>query len=1159
MNDRDPMPAADPAARLAGKTPGEEPQGRSYWRSLQQYADSPEFREKVAQEFTEYDPDELLGMSRRKFMKLAGASMALAGLTMTGCRRWPMEKIVPHNARPDGTMPGVPQTYASMLQRGGVAHGLFVTSFDGRPIHVAGSPLHPINGNPDAYDGGKGTYKVGAADSYSLASILDLYDPDRSRSVVRRTGTGDDRDAQRTSYAEFFGSLDLADGRVAVLSEAQSGPTFDAVKKSFLDKVPGATWTTWEPLHRDSEIAGARRAFGRAVRPHYDLSKAKVLALFDSDLLTDHPASVKHMRDWAKLRRSCDDPDNPQMSRVYALGPALTTTLSNADVHLQVKPSVLSVMLDALAQELNVPGFTGSPNLTGEKETKFIKALAKDLKAHQGESLVVVGPSQPAGLHALAWSINQTLGALGQTVTLTREPAGDTLAVDNIAQLVDQINADQIDTLLILGGNPVYDAPADLDFPAALAKVRTTVHLSQYDNETSRRCDWHLNEAHYLEAWGDGRAWDGTICLQQPIILPLFGGRTAIEVLATLAGDEATAGYDLVRRAWSAPLKAPQYDVARSGWVDGEINRGPEKAWRTAVHDGLLPGTGYEPLSLSPGNAGSTGVNFSADADRVQLVFRSDPKVYDGRYANNGWLQELPEPMTKVTWDNPVWISVTDAREWGVENGDVLQITVDGRSLRAAAFITPGQAPGTLVLTLGMGRTAAGRIGDNVGFNAYALRTTANQGVAYSAKVGKTGQSYRLAVTSIHHLIDPNKFGANWISLDDKDRYGTDAVARWGLDKRAGKKPGDEGKLIKQIAFADYLTNRDFANDDAHGDLTLQLYDAPLAEEHAARAEHLRAEAEALVAAGELSPEDLDGWMPATQFNDRHAWGMTIDMTACTGCSACIVACQSENNIPIVGKDQVLMSREMHWLRVDSYFRGDPSATSSDQLDAVHMPLACVHCENAPCEQVCPVAATVHDTEGLNTMVYNRCIGTRYCSNNCPYKVRRFNYFDYHAKLETDDFRTNRRDGGIQIKPWLKMPDQQQGDVIDQVRRMVFNPDVTVRMRGVMEKCTYCTQRINRARIDAKAQWALDKNAGMEVEDYPYVKDGDIVTACEGACPTGAITFGNLNDPTARVSRLQNLKKSPRAYKLLEELNSRPRTKHMGLVRNPLNKEKSEA
>ena len=1111
MND-----AAPPNVNAPVDASDDDLKGRGYWRSLKEHADSDALRDQISREFPQYDPDELLGMSRRQFMRLAGASMALAGLTLTGCRRWPSEEVLPHNARPQGALPGVPEQYASMVERGGVARGTFVTSFDGRPIHVAGSPLHPDSGDAARY--AAGTLHSGAADAFTLASILELYDPDRSRAVAQfNRGKGN---VKRADLAGFTKAFAAGGERVAVLSEARNGPAAWAARDAFLAAHPRGTWTTWEPLHRDTEIQGAKDAFGQAVRAHYDLSKAMVVASFDADLLTEHPAALKHARDWAKLRKSCDEGN---MSRVYAVSAAFTPTSSNADVHLQARPTDTAAMLDALAQAVGVPGFNVSISLEADQQ-RFVDRLAKDLQANRGASIVVAGPGQPAGVHALAWAINQHLGNLGTTIALTQEPdASEPPRVTAIRQLVQAMRGGQIDRLLILGGNPVYDAPADLDFRGALDNVAITAHLGLYQNETSLACHWHVNEAHPLESWGDGRAWDGTLCLQQPIIEPLFGGASAIELLATISGDELTAGRDLVRRTWSN--ESPGFDGA---------------AWNRALHDGLVAESALSPVSPSVGSARPTGVSNTNDQG-LQVVFRRDPKVYDGRHANNGWLQELPEPMTKVTWDNPAWISIQDALDLGVENGDVVRLSTEGHETDAAVFIVPGQAPGTVVLTLGGGRSVSGRVGTGVGFDNYRIRLVSGQSATSAApvvNVAKTARHHALATTEIHHLIDTGRLDPAWIpAVGTVDRDGQMAAEAWAIDVRTGA-PGQEGGLVKQAAFADYLSNPDFATDDAHGDVTLQLYDAPLAAEFAARAEKLRAE----------HPEAIaEGWEPVAQFNDKHAWGMTIDMTACTGCSACVVACQSENNIPIVGKDQVMMSREMQWLRIDSYYRGDPRATNSEQLDAVHMPVTCVHCENAPCEQVCPVAATVHDTEGLNTMVYNRCIGTRYCSNNCPYKVRRFNYFDFHSKLETDSFRNTGKPGGIANKPWLKMPDQQQGEVIDQIRRMMFNPDVTVRMRGVMEKCTYCTQRINRAKITAKAEWAKDKTAGKDVADYPYVEDGAIVTACQGACPTEAITFGNLNDPASKVAKTTRVKRS---YKLLEELNSRPRTKHMALIRN---------
>jgi molybdopterin-containing oxidoreductase family iron-sulfur binding subunit len=1122
------------------KSNDDQSAGRQYWQSLNEYANGPEVRAKLSEEFPSYDPDELLSMSRRKFMQLAGASMALAGLTLTGCRRWPKEYVVPHNARPEGTMPGVPETYASMTQRGGVAHGLFVESVDGRPVYLAGNPMVPGDGDPQAYEQKK--IKVGPTDAYTSASILSMYDPDRSRSVMK--AGGENKTYTRQTWENFAKEFSQAK-KLAVLSEANAGPSFQAIKKQFLEANPDATWTTWEPLNRDNELLGAQRAFGSAMRPIYDLRQAKVLAMFDSDLLTAHPAQLSHMRGWAEARRKLDDKNKPSMSRVYAVGPTLTNSSSNADEHLQVKPSHVAAMLDALAVELGVPGIDSSGKLEAMQQA-FVERLAKDLDKHRLNSLITVGPSQPPAVHALAWAINSHLGSLGTTVKFVQEPEFDGKSqVDKLAELVEKIDAGEVDGLLILGGDPAYNAPADLDVAAALAKVKTTAHLSVYANHTSSLCRWVLPEAHFLECWGDGRAWDGTICLQQPIIEPLFEGKSPIEVLAMLTDNAPAKGYDLVRSAWAGALGS-NYDQKTSRFAGGQST---EKAWREAVHNGLLPDSGYAEASAGNASARATGVNNTSAG--YELSFRADPRVYDGRYANNGWLQELPEPMTKVAWDNPVWLSVADGKKLKVGNGDVVKITVDDRSIEAAAYLMPGQAPGCVIMTLGQGQTAGGRIAPGVGFDAYPIRTrpaaNGSMDVLFDVQIEKTGKTHALATTSDHHLIDLDHLG--------KGEKGTDSVAAWGMKKRLGT-VGDshQGYLLKRANLDEYLGNRDFATEGAHGDLSLQLYDPPLKDDFEAQREKILA----------ANPDAPEGWDPPDAFNMPHAWGMSIDMTTCTGCSACIIACQSENNIPIVGKDQVMMSREMHWLRIDTYFRtskkvgpSDPGAVSSENLDVVHMPMMCVHCENAPCEQVCPVAATVHDTEGLNTMVYNRCIGTRYCSNNCPYKVRRFNYFDYHSKLETDMFRNSGKPGGIANMPWLKFPDQQQVDVIDQVRRMVFNPDVTVRMRGVMEKCTYCTQRIARAKIDAKADWAKAKTANPDGDhpDYPHVEDGAIVTACQGACPTQAITFGNLNDPNSAVTEKHA---NDRSYQLLSELNSRPRTRHMALVRNPNKKAKAE-
>ena len=1130
--------------------------GSAYWRSLNEYAGSPEARAALAKEFPGYDPDELLAMGRRKFMQLAGASMALAGMTLTGCRRWPKEQVLPYNARPDGTMPGVPEMYASIAQRGGYARGTFITSFDGRPIKVDGSPLDPTVGDPqtarvlaeaagsssgggDIHAKNKLAAFVGVADARAQAMTLEMYDPDRARQVMTIAQAGREPGGDLTAVEpefsnwEAFAQANVFAGKVAVLSEPTSGPASDAARAAFEKKFGAGSWHVWSPLNRDTETAGSKLAFGKAVRPQYDVAKANVIACFDCDFLSDHPSAISNARGWAKNRKSADDAKSPTMNRMYAAGPAFTVTLGSADEHVQVRPSKIAVMLDHLANKLGVPGVSSATDLNGQ--TLFVEKLANDLKAARGASIVVAGPGQPAEVHALVWAINDALGNLGQTIVTTESPEGETLQGESIAALTDKLNAGSVDTLLVLGGNPAFDAPADLRFADAIRKAKTVVRLGLYFDETSACANWHLPEAHPLESWGDGRAWDGTILLQQPIIEPMFGGRSAIELVAMATGDPLTAGFDLVRRAWSGAIGSPANGAQLSATAPLS-GLEAEKTWRAFVHDGLVPGSKLSAVSLKPATASSASTPATTDADAFEAVFVPGP-AYDGRHANNGWLQELPQPFTKLTWETPAHLSVADAKAMNLHNGD--HVAVSARvgdqdvTVELPAFVNPGQAPGTVVLPVGGGRLVTGNVGTGVATNVYPLRAAAaSSGAGFTvAKVEKVRGHTALATTTDHHLINPDRL----------DTGGTGSVENWALRKRVGKF-GKEGYLIKEATLAEYIQNRNFANDDAHLDVRLQLFQVPS------------------VSSDPDQPFPRPNPDGPDAFNVPHAWGMTIDMAACIGCNACVVACRAENNVPIVGKDQVLKSREMDWIRIDQYFKGDPEATSSDGLYTVGMPVACVHCENAPCEQVCPVAATVHDTEGLNTMVYNRCIGTRYCANNCPYKVRRFNYFDYHAKLDSDFFRSKNVGVEVQNKPWLAFPDMQQGDVIDQVRRMIFNPDVTVRMRGVMEKCTYCTQRITRAKIVTKADWArrktLAEQAGTPMDEMPsmedrLLQDGEVRTACQSACPTQAIAFGNLNDPQSEVSKLQQ--RNPRSFKLLEELNHRARTEYLAKLSNPVN------
>ncbi len=1146
-------------------TTDDAPAGLAYWRSLEEHAGSPEVRASLAKEFPGYDPEQLLSMGRRNFMRLAGASMALAGLSLQGCRRWPKEQILPYNARPDGTMPGVPERFASMVERGGYARGVFVTSFDGRPIGIDGNPLDPTVGDPEKFlalqaawiaeeknptpsSGGaihalhRMNAFTGKADNAAQASCLEMYDPDRSRTPMRVDRASEEVFAgEPTTFDAFLASNPFA-GRVAVLAEPQSGPTAADVKKRFERQHGPGSWHVWEPLNRDNEIAGLKLAFGDTpVRLVADAAKADVIACFDDDFLAEGPGHLNNAAGWAKNRRSADHglqkgtSGRGRMSRLYAAAPTPTCTLASADATVQVTPACIAAALQELAARLGVSGVSHpAEDLLAAESLPFLDRLSADLKATPGgKSLVTVGRNQPAEAHALGAAINAKLGNLGQTVRVLGLPAPEVACLSSLSSLLAKLDNGEVDTLLVLDGNPVFNAPADLGVAEAFAKAKTVVRLGLYVDETSAAADWHLPRAHALESWGDGRAWDGTILVQQPLLEPLFGGRTPIELAAMACGDPAVGapgslGYHLVRRAWAPVVGAPGYDPAAQVYAGKLSGVDAEKAWRGFVHDGLVRGSGFGEASVGTPIGSAPLPAFDGAADAFQLVF-TEGSIGDGRYANSGWLQELPEPLTKVTWDNPVRLSVFDARRLNVDNGDTVTVSTDAGSAELPVYVMPGQAHGVAAVNVGHGRRVCGNIGTEVGTNVYPLRTSRHSGPAAATVVAAGGHT-KLATTTRHHLISPFK---------PADQHGRGAIENYALEKRAGKKLRESGYSIKEATLSAYLANPGFASAGAHTDIRLQLFDPPSVTEN---------DEEPFVQPNPLGPDT---------FNVPHAWGMSIDMSTCTGCNACVVACQAENNIPIVGRDQVLVSREMHWIRIDTYFKGDPAGTTSETFGAVNMPLACVHCENAPCEQVCPVAATVHDTEGLNAMVYNRCIGTRYCSNNCPYKVRRFNYFDYHSKLDSAFFRSKKLGIEVQNKPWLNFPDTQQGDVVDQVRRMLFNPDVTVRMRGVMEKCTYCTQRISRTKIALKADWAQRVTAGEDpAPEDRLVQDGEIRTACQNACPTDAIVFGNLNDPDSHVSILQQ--HNPRSYALLSELNHRARTEYLAKISNPVESGKAK-
>ncbi|MGD1148685.1 MAG: TAT-variant-translocated molybdopterin oxidoreductase [Thermoanaerobaculaceae bacterium] len=983
--------------------------GKAYWRSLDELADTPEFRSLVEKEFPGLAEELLSPQTRRAFLKVMGASLGVAGLA--ACR-WPKETILPFAHGPEDRIPGSPQQFATAMDLGGAAIGLLVTSFDGRPVKVEGNPLHPIS--------------RGAASAFAQASILELYDPDRSKQLLRREG-GQTFASSWDEFAAFagphFAALRANMGAdLAVLSEGSSSPSLARLRTRFEAVFPKAKWFEHEPLSRDAEREGTRLLFGEPCRPQYRFDRANVIVCLDADPLYEHPAALGHARNFASRRRAEDG----TMNRLYSAEPMVTLTGAAADHRLAVSPQAVEAVARKLASAVLGSGSVAAA--TDARAAAFADAAAHDLLGSRGKSLVVAGPRQPAEVHLLAHLLNVALGNVGSTVTFLRE-IGHADA-DGAAGFVEALRGGGLQTLVILGGNPAFTLSSVANLAGAISKVPTTVRLGLFDDETSQLCRWHLPRAHYLESWGDVRAWDGTISVQQPLIEALYGGRTPIELLAELLGEPVTSGHEIVRATLREMISVPDF----------------EAAWRRVLHDGVATGIGA-PASV-PGISGERARDLARELLSAEprkatppagmaLLFAADASVYDGRFANNAWLQETPDPLTRITWDNAALLSPTTAGALGVKHGDVVRVKQGGRSLEIVAYVMPGQADDTIVLPLGYGRSAAGKVGTGVGFNAYALRTLDAPHFSGGVTVETTGRTHRLACTQDHQAIDKVGYEARGQRIAELVR---------------------EGTLAELAADPDFVRKRDEKP-------VLPVFESPA----------------------------LTG---------EHQWAMSIDLSACIGCNACSVACQAENNIAVVGKEQVLRGREMHWIRVDRYFSGKPGTPK-----VAFQPMACQHCENAPCEQVCPVAATVHSDEGLNEQVYNRCVGTRYCSNNCPYKVRRFNFFN-----------------------WFKS--------VPETEKMAFNPEVTVRGRGVMEKCSFCIQRIEAVKIAAK-------------NDRRPIKDGDVVPACAQTCPTQAIVFGDLKDATSRVAKLRD---DRRSYSILGELNTKPRTTYLAKLRNPSSK-----
>jgi molybdopterin-containing oxidoreductase family iron-sulfur binding subunit len=926
--------------------------------------------------------------SRRRFLKLMAASAALAG---AGCSGPPAEPIVPYVRMPEQDVPGLPLFYATAFVRRGFAHGVLVETNMGRPTKVEGNPEHPVS--------------LGTTDVFTQASILQMWDPDRSQTVQQG--------AELSTWAAFEAALEARrphfarDGGAGlrILTGPATSPTLALQLAALQQRYPAARWHAWDPLHDDGAAAASTLAFGRPVDPVFRLDRVSVLLTLDADLFGAegaHGGHLAHARAFTAPRRLGA---RSAANRLYAMESTPTLTGAYADVRLARAPHEIEAALWRIAGLLGAA--PGAGTAADPATSRWEAAVAKALREAKGRALVVAGPTLGPASRALVHLLNQRLGAEGNAVAYIAPVAlGAPTHAEGLAELGADMRAGRVDTLLMLDTNPVYTAPAALDFAEGLRRVPLSAHLGIYRDETARTAQWHLPLAHCYEAWSDARAHDGTASIVQPMIAPLYGGRSAHALLAMALGEGSRDGHALVRAAWQASLAGDRFDDTwreslRRGTVSGD-------AWATETVRTVPPLT--QP-ALQP----------ALQAPSLVAVFAPDPAVDGGEFANNAWLQELPRPLTSLTWDNAALVGPGTAARAGLHDGEIVRLEVDGRSIAAPVLVVAEQAEGVVTLPLGYGRSAAGAVGNGIGFDAYRLRPQGAMGTAVPLQMARTAGGHVFALRQ-----------------REVDMHGRDPVHVREIGRPSKPRPKEEQEGGKTSLYPE------------------QRHDE----------------------------NKLD-----------YKWGMAIDLNACIGCAACTVACQAENNIPVVGKEEVMRGRSMHWIRVDRYRSGPRS---------LFQPVPCMHCEHAPCEEVCPVGATVHDDEGLNVQVYNRCIGTRFCSNNCPYKVRRFNFLQYSNEEQES-------------------------------LKALQNPEVTVRKRGVMEKCSYCLQRITRARIDAE-------KLGRRIAD------GEVVTACQAACPTSAIHFGDLNDPKSAVVAA---KASTLDYVLLEELNTRPRTSYTTRVVNP--------
>jgi molybdopterin-containing oxidoreductase family iron-sulfur binding subunit len=1014
-------------AKLDGKS------GKRYWKSLDELADTVEFQELMQQEFPRQAGagEWVDAVSRRGFLKVMGASLALAG--MAGCTKQPDEPIFPYVKQPEDLILGKPMFFATAHPFPTGAIPVLVKSDAFRPIKIEGNPDHPMS--------------KGKSDAFTQATLLDLYDPDRSKEVHYR--------GQSSDWAKFQEAFSSAAKKTSggegiyFLSETITSPTLAAQWKQVQTKYPAAKLIQWEPVNQDASRAASKAAFGGYMDAQYKLENADVILSLDSDFLggIGHPGFLPMAAAYAERHRY---EEGKTMNRMYAVETMPTVTGFKAEHRVALKPSDLAGFATALA------GGTGAGSPAAQS---FAAAVLKDLQASAGKCVVIPGEQSSPAVHAAAYALNAKFGAVGKTVIYT--PTVNPLPSEQVADLkslVSDINAGKVQWLVMLGVNPLYSAPPDLQFDAAFSKVPVTAHLGTHVDETGSLSTWHINKAHYLESWSDARAYDGTISIIQPMIAPLYGGHSAHDVLQALLDDPEVSAYDAV--------------VANAKtYIKGDF----ATAWRKALHDGWVEGTAFTAASATPKAAAMAAP--VALSGPLEIAFKPDPSVYDGRYANVGWLQELPKQVTNLSWDNAALMSFGTMDSMGLAQNDAVEIEVSGRKVIAGALMVPGHADGAITVHLGLGRRAeAGRVGAGVGFNAYYLRAS---DTPYSApgKMTKTSGTYDLCVTKVNYTEHRGSFAQQDLNKKEFDTQGEYSLPGHEAMERA---------IIRYATLEEVKAHPDFAHEGGPGALVNKVGYGPEGE-----------------APGRDETFFPDAWnykkKDVSSQTIQNAWGMAIDLNSCVGCNACIVSCYAENNIPVVGREQVKIGRNMQWLRIDTYFEGDLHAPR-----AHFQPMACQHCENAGCEQVCPVGATVHTPEGLNTMVYNRCVGTRYCQNNCVYKVRKFNFLLY-SDYDTESLKFMR------------------------------NPDVTVRSRGVMEKCTYCIQRIEAVKIEA------DK------ENRP-IKDGEIVTACQQACPTSAITFGNTNDPESGVAKR---KAAERNYQVLADLNFRPRTTYTAGVINP--------